>query len=78
MCMGCAQGMCWAERTANIRLMVLTLEVSKFSGWLNADAPCHESKGGMRCGARCGPGAGWCAGHVGGAHVEHIAHVCDG
>ena len=45
MCMGCAQGMCWAERTANIRLMVLTLEVSKFSGWLNADAPCHESKG---------------------------------
>ena len=26
--------------------MVLTLEVSKLSGWLNADAPCRESKGG--------------------------------
>ena len=26
--------------------MLLTLEVSKLSGWLNADAPCRESKGG--------------------------------
>jgi len=24
----------------------VTLEVSKLSGWLNADAPCRESKGG--------------------------------
>ena len=30
----------------NIWLMVVTLEVSKFSGWLNADALCRESKGG--------------------------------
>ena len=33
--------------------MFLTLEVSKLSGWLNADANCRESrKGGIRCGAR--------------------------
>eukprot|EP00964_Phaeocystis_antarctica_P109346 scaffold73835_cov49-Phaeocystis_antarctica.AAC.2 len=25
-------------------LMVVTLDVSKISGWLNADAPCRESK----------------------------------
>ena len=41
------------ERTRNIALMVVTLEVSKLSGWLNADVYCRESrKGGMRCGAR--------------------------
>ena len=34
------------ERTANMTLMVVTLGVSKLSGWLNADAPCRESKGG--------------------------------
>eukprot|EP00964_Phaeocystis_antarctica_P066380 scaffold40102_cov54-Phaeocystis_antarctica.AAC.5 len=27
------------ERTENILIMVVTLEVSKLSGWLNADAP---------------------------------------
>ena len=26
--------------------MVVTLEVSKLSGWLNADAPCRESREG--------------------------------
>ena len=26
--------------------MVVTLEVSKLSGWLNDDAPCRESNGG--------------------------------
>ena len=34
------------ERTPNMKLMSVTLEVSKLSGWLNADAPCRESKGG--------------------------------
>eukprot|EP00964_Phaeocystis_antarctica_P039442 scaffold22564_cov67-Phaeocystis_antarctica.AAC.4 len=48
-----------AERTENISCMVVTLDVSKPSGWLNADAPCRESKRGhMRCGARCRPGGG--------------------
>jgi len=27
------------ERTANMYCMLVTLEVSKLSGWLNADAP---------------------------------------
>eukprot|EP00964_Phaeocystis_antarctica_P117932 scaffold81772_cov49-Phaeocystis_antarctica.AAC.5 len=34
------------ERTENMLSMVVTLEVSKLSGWLNADAPCQESNGG--------------------------------
>ena len=29
-----------------MRPMVATLDVSKLSGWLNADALCRESKGG--------------------------------
>ena len=40
------------ERTRNIELMSVTLEVSKLSGWLNADADCRGSNEGMRCGAR--------------------------
>ena len=39
------------ERTSNISYMVVTLEVSKLSGWLNADADCRESKG-RACGVR--------------------------
>ena len=34
------------ERTRNMSRMSVTLEVSKLSGWLNADAFCRESKGG--------------------------------
>ena len=34
------------ERTWNMLFMVVTLVVSKLSGWLNADARCRESKGG--------------------------------
>ena len=30
----------------NIQRMSVTLDVSKLSGWLNADADCRESKGG--------------------------------
>ena len=30
-----------AERTLNMRYMLVTLHVSKLSGWLNADAPCR-------------------------------------
>ena len=33
-------------RTQNMAYMVVTLEVSKLSGWLNDDAPCRESKEG--------------------------------
>ena len=48
---GNASGMHWegstqgwgagAERTKNICCMVVTLDVSKLSGWLNADAACR-------------------------------------
>eukprot|EP00964_Phaeocystis_antarctica_P121178 scaffold84869_cov50-Phaeocystis_antarctica.AAC.2 len=34
------------ERTWNISYMLVTLEASKLSGWLNAVAHCRESKGG--------------------------------
>ena len=34
------------ERTWNMDCMVVTLEASKLSGWLNTDAYCRESKGG--------------------------------
>ena len=39
------------ERTQNMPNMSVTLEVSKLSGWLNADAYCRESNGGhmVRC-----------------------------
>ena len=36
----------WEARTQNMPYMVVTLEVSKLSGWLNADASCRESNGG--------------------------------
>jgi hypothetical protein len=39
-------------------IMVVTLEVSKLSGWLKADAPCRVEEG-MQCGGeRCEPGGG--------------------
>ena len=45
-----------AERTLNMECMVVTLEVSKLSGWLKADAPCRESSEGhtMRNEVRAG------------------------
>ena len=40
------------DRTLNMWFMAVTLEVSKLSGWLKADARCRESKGeGKQCGA---------------------------
>ena len=41
-----------AERTENMPPMVVTLDVSKLSGWLNADATCRR-KAGMRRVKRC-------------------------
>ena len=79
-----------------MRPMVATLDVSKLSGWLNADAVCRELKEGHtvrgevrpagggrgggrpRCKRRAGEGSTaqlW-ARQLGGAHVEHVAHVC--
>ena len=39
--MGARQG---EERTQNMKRMLVTLEVSKLSGWLNADAPCRVGR----------------------------------
>ena len=36
---------CGEERTLNMCCTFVTLEVSKLSGWLNADAYCRESNG---------------------------------
>ena len=38
------------EQTANIPVMLVTLEVSKISGWLNADAFCQGSGLGLGLG----------------------------
>ena len=35
------EGRARAERTENIQPMFVTLDVSRLSGWLNADAPCR-------------------------------------
>jgi hypothetical protein len=34
------------DSTPNIQLMSVTLDVSKYSGWLNDDAPCGGGGGG--------------------------------
>ena len=44
-----------AERTSNMSLMSVTLDVSKLSAWLNADAHCRVER--RACDAR--QGAGW-------------------
>ena len=47
-----------AERTWNMLFVVVTLDVSKLSGWLNAEAYCRVERRAwrMRCGARYSPG----------------------
>jgi hypothetical protein len=39
-----AAGRARAERTSNMFFMLLTLEVSRLSGWLNADAYCRVKR----------------------------------
>ena len=58
------EGRARAERTENINAMLVTLDVSKLSGWLNAYARCriekgkHRRRGDMRASGR-EDGAGW-------------------
>ena len=40
-----AEGRARAERTENMYPMSVTLDVSKLSGWLNADAYCRVERG---------------------------------
>ena len=60
------------ERTSNIQNMSATLEMSKLSGWLNADACCRESKGGHMV---RGEGAGL---EAGGRRVTAVHAACRG
>ena len=49
----------------------MTLEVSKLSGWLNADVPCRESNGEhIRCGAR------YTGREAGGRRVTAVQAAC--
>ena len=50
----------WAEaaRTENMYRMLVTLEVSKLSGWLNAYASCRVQREGIDEGAAGGSGDG--------------------
>jgi len=75
-CTGWARLKAWvgrarAERTPNMRYMVVTLDVSKLSGWLNASASCRVERGaydvrGEMRGRKVGGhmGLGWCKRHV--------------
>ena len=47
-----------AERTINMLTMVVTLDVFKLSGWLNADAPCRVERESINRAATGGPGRG--------------------
>ena len=53
-----AEGRARAERTENMDPMFVTLDVSKLSGWLNADAPCRVRRERIGGGAACGQGGG--------------------
>ena len=72
--------------------MFVTLDVSRLSGWLNADAPCRVTteltEGDMRghegvrveaVDAACteGPTGHWGHGTRAGAHLKHSVHVRD-
>ena len=58
-----AEGRARAERTLNMNCMFVTLDVSRLSGWLNADASCRVTwgkhlGGGVTCG-QAGGRVGW-------------------
>ena len=59
------------ERTLNMPLMSVTLEVSQLSGWLNAYANCGDEVRACDAGGeRCEPGGGRAHGVVA-AHKRH-------
>ena len=77
------------ERTLNMLLMSVTLDVLRLSGWLNADAPCSvegrivdqriQRQGyGKACSRSSRGVSGWVeVSGMPGAHRKHEAHVCD-
>ena len=67
-------GMARAERTLNIHFIVVTLDVSRLSGWLNADALCRVERRAYELGGVLGVeealGAGKCA-----WRTRNMAHI---
>ena len=63
------------ERTWNMPCMVVTLEVSKLSGWLNAFASCRESKEGHAVRFEMWPGWREAAGDRGARSVQRRARL---
>ena len=63
-----AEGRARAERTPNIPLMSAILDVSRPSGWLNADASCRVERGTVGGGRHAGKQAGGWGGVVDGAN----------
>ena len=67
-----------AQRTLNIWLMFLTLDVSKLSDWLNTDACCRvekrEGTHALRAGRRAGRGV--CGSGASGIHGEGPTEGC--
>ena len=67
------------KRTPNMWRVLVTMDVSKYSGWLNALAPCRKRKDTMSL--RSVPGGEGGRDGVSGtrrnAHVEHVSHVRD-
>ena len=61
-----AQGRARAERTLNMSCMSVTLDVSRLSGWLNADARCREKGEAQEEWRRARKQAGILGGVVGG------------
>ena len=57
-CEGCGGYTACAERAWNMLRMSVTLDVSKLSGWLNADAPCRVERRAYNAERGVGPGAG--------------------
>ena len=55
--------------------MLVTLEVSKLSGWLNADADCRESNGGHTVRGEVRPGRREAAGDRGASGVQGRARL---
>ena len=66
-----------AERTLNMLFTAVTLDVSKVSGWLNADAPCRVERRACDVGRNAGRQTGGDGQGTRGAHVEHVIHDCD-
>ena len=71
---GRVQATCCGERTPNMPYMVVTLDVSRFSGWLNDDARCQVEQGACRFNAGCEVRAG----RKEGVEWWHKQYACKG